>query len=177
MSEIATASLNTFGNLLPKDNFVSPSEQLITLTIEHLQGLVKDAVLEAIQPLQDRVSAQDTIIANLQDDLVALKALEDQDIERLWKESTYVNRRIRKLERADEEPTKIEKSRAEKIEKYLKNLPNRSASFEVLRGHLGVNSVLLNGAIKVLMEDQPGIYAIGSSRKDKRKRYLVLLPK
>ena len=54
MSEIASASINT----LPSERqagFESPSEQLIVLTYAQLQDLIKEAVEQAIQPLQDEI--------------------------------------------------------------------------------------------------------------------------
>ena len=55
MSEIASASLNTFGHS-PKADFVPPSEQLITLSYGQLQDLIINAVQMAVQPVQDEIS-------------------------------------------------------------------------------------------------------------------------
>jgi FtsZ-binding cell division protein ZapB len=54
MTEVASARINTFGPS-PKAGFESPSEQLIVLTYAQLQDLIKEAVEQAIQPLQDEI--------------------------------------------------------------------------------------------------------------------------
>jgi len=55
--------------------------------------------------------------------------------------------------------------------------PDHKATFESLRGHLGVDKDLLNDAIKILMASSPGRYGIVRAPGDKRKRILVMLPK
>ena len=56
----------------------------------------------------------------------------------------------------EKKPGKTELSRAEKIEKYLASRPDHRATFETLRGHLGIGKDLLNDAIKALMASSPG---------------------
>jgi predicted nuclease with TOPRIM domain len=80
-------------------------------------------------------------------------------------------------EKAKRSPGKTELSRAEKIEKYLAARPDHKATFETLRGHLGIDKDLLNDAIKTLMSSSPGRYGIARATGDKRKRTLVMLPK
>jgi len=80
-------------------------------------------------------------------------------------------------EAARREPGKTEISRAEKIEKYLAARPDHKATFETLKGHLRIDNVLLNQAIKTLMDRAPGRYGITRAPGDKRKRTLVMLPK
>ncbi len=64
MTEVASASINTFG---PSPKAIeSPSEQLITLTYGQLQGLIE----AAIQPLQDE-------IAQLRGKLASLDKVQD----------------------------------------------------------------------------------------------------
>lgn len=55
MNEVATARINTFGPL-PKADFESPSEQHIILSYAQLQDLIKEAIEQAIQPLQDEIA-------------------------------------------------------------------------------------------------------------------------
>jgi cell division septum initiation protein DivIVA len=69
MSEIASASINTFGPS-PKDDFVPPSEEAVFILTS---GQLKDIIKEAIQPLQDEVmqlratvDRQDEKIASLE---------------------------------------------------------------------------------------------------------------
>ena len=73
MSEIASASINTFGPS-PKADFVPPSEQLITLTYGQLQELIINAVTKAIEPLQDEVRELKAIVANQDEKIVALES-------------------------------------------------------------------------------------------------------
>ena len=87
-------------------------------------------------------------------------------------------RLIRELkEKAKKSPGKTELSRAEKIERYLAARPDHKATFETLRGHLGIDKDLLNDAIKALMASSPGRYGIARAPGDKRKRALIMLPK
>ena len=76
------------------------------------------------------------------------------------------------------EPGKTELSRAEKIEKYLQARPDHKATFETLKGHLGIERHLLKQGVKTLMAREPGRYAVvRTPGGDKRKRTLVMLPK
>ena len=73
MLNVANARINTFG-ISPKTDFVSPSEQLITLTIGQLQELVTQVVEKAIQPLQNCIETQDARIAAQDEKIAALEA-------------------------------------------------------------------------------------------------------
>ena len=104
MDNVASAKINTFGNS-PKANFVSPSEQLITLTIGQLQDLIKQAVEKAIQPLQDEVVAlryeSDRVreeIATLRSQIAALTTTQEQDTDRICLDIAYDRQRLTKLE-------------------------------------------------------------------------------
>jgi len=79
------------------------------------------------------------------------------------------------LMKKEQEPGKTETSRAEKIEKYLLSQPGRRASYESLRGHLGIDKFALNDALRILLDTSPGRYGITSSPGDKRT--LVMLPR
>ena len=179
MNNLANASINTFGPS-PKAGFESPSEQLITLTY----GQLVQAVQEAIQPLQEEVTqlreeiAQDRQeIAALRARIASLETTEEQDITRVCLDIAQDRRRLAALENPHKEAGKTETTRAEKIEKYLSSRPDHRATFETLKGHLGIDKDLLNGAIKTLMASSPGRYGITRTPGDKRKRTLVLLPK
>ena len=114
-------------------------------------------------------------------ELAALRA----EVDYLKKEYTTLSdnqliqlRLIKQLqEAARREPGKTEISRAEKIEKYIAARPDHKATFETLKGHLQIDNVLLNQAIKTLMDRAPGRYGITRAPGDKRKRTLVMLPK
>ena len=168
MNEVATARINTFGPS-PKADFESPSEQLITLTYEQLQDLVRGAIDQAIQPLQKE-------IASLRSTVASLESLQEQDTNRICLDIAHDRQRLAKLEKTKREPGKTEASRTEKIERYLASRPDHKATFETLRGHLGIDKARLNEAIKVLITSSPGRYAIVRAPGDKRKRILVMLP-
>ena len=178
MDNVASAKINSFGTS-PKADFVSPSDRLITLTIGQLQDLVTQAVEKAIQPLQDRIeSLEATVTVTRQaEKIAALEATQEHDVNRICLDIAYDRQRISRLEHPTRRPGKTETSRAEKIEKYLASRPDHKATFETLKGHLGIDKVRLNEAIKVLMDSSPGRYGITRTPGDKRKRTIVMLPK
>lgn len=176
MSEITSASINT----LPSERqagFESPSEQLIVLTYSQLQDLIVQAVQEAIQPLQDEIAQNHQEIAALRLKMASLETLQEQDTNRICVDIAYDRRRLTALEHPAKEPGKTDLSRAEKIERYLAARPDHKATFETLKGHLGIDKVLLNQAVKALMASSPGRYGIVRAPGDKRKRTLIMLPK
>ena len=126
------------------------------------------------QSLQDRISYLESIIVQLKEENAAMAAtqahlIDNQEIQL---------RLIHELkEKAKRSPGKTELSRAEKIERYLAARPDHKATFETLRGHLGIDKDLLNDAIKTLMASSPGRYGIVRAPGDKRKRALIMLPK
>ena len=61
MIDVVDTRIKAFGKT-PKAGFVSPSEQLITLTIGQLQDLITQAVEKAIQPLQDRIESLEKMV-------------------------------------------------------------------------------------------------------------------
>ena len=167
MIETATA-INTLPSAR-QVGFVSPSEQLITLTYGQLQNLVREAIEQAIQPLQAEID-------QLQAEITSLRSMQEQDTSRICIDIAYDRRRLTALEHPAK-PGKTELSRAEKIERYLAARPDHKATFETLKGMLQINNVLLNQSIKVLMDNSPGRYAITKAPGDKRKRALVMYPK
>ena len=183
MSEIALAKINTLPSARQVD-FESPSEQLIVLSYGQLQGLIREAIEQAIQPLQEEVSALREEIAMDRQEIAALRlkmasleTLQEQDTNRICLDIAYDRKRITALEHPAKEPGKTETTRAEKIERYLASRPDHKATFETLKGHLGIGKDLLNDAIKTLMESSPGRYGIIRTPGDKRKRTLVMIPK
>ena len=173
MDNVALAKINTFGKS-PKADFVSPSEEAVfILTSGQLQDLITQAVEKATQPLQDQLSDTRAIVDNQVEKITALEAtvntLSDNQLIQL--------RLIHELRQAEKVPGKTETSRAEKIEKYLASRPDHRATFETLKGNLGVDKARLHEAIKTLMDASPGQYGIVRVPGDKRKRVLVMLPK
>ncbi len=74
MSEIALASINSFGSKPSKADFVPPSEQLITLTIGQLQDLITQTVEKAIQSHKDEVSELRAIVVCQDEKIASLEA-------------------------------------------------------------------------------------------------------
>jgi len=66
-------SMNTL-SVEHKDFSVSPSEQVIVISVSQLQDLLKEAVREAIQPLQAEVSELQATVASQQEELADLRA-------------------------------------------------------------------------------------------------------
>jgi hypothetical protein len=170
MSEIALAKINSFGTA-PRADLVPPSEEAIFVLTS---GQLKDLIKEAIQPLQDEVTQLRATVATQGEKIASLEARiglqEDNGLIQL--------RLINDLrETTKKGPGKTERSRAEKIEKYLSSRPDHRATFETLKGYLGVNKDRLNEAIKTLMAAFPGKYGITRTPGDKRKRTLIMLPK
>ena len=118
MDNVATASIKAFGQS-PKADFVSTSEQLITLTYGQLQDLVTKTIEKAIQPLQDHISSlEDRIFESLEEEnasmslkLVALETTEERDISHLALDIAYDRQRLAKLEKVEPQP--LQKDRGE----------------------------------------------------------------
>lgn len=99
MTEIATASLNTFGSS-PKDNSESQQEQqLITLSISDYKS-----IFIQIEKLNDRIAALESHIS-------ALDAHQSEDMEHLARSIAEDRQRITKLEEPNIQP--LQKDRAE----------------------------------------------------------------
>ena len=128
--------------------------------------LLAEPIEAAPQSLQDRISYLESIIVQLKEENAAMAAtqahlIDNQEIQL---------RLIHELkEKAKRSPGKTELSRAEKIERYLAARPDHKATFETLRGHLGIDKDLLNDAIKALMASSPGRYGIARAPGDSER--------
>ena len=133
----------------------SPSEQIYVLSASQLQDLIERAVARATAPLEARI----------------------QDLEDMTaRERAFDRQRIAKLEKP--EPSRKTKARAEKIKRYIEARADHKATFENLKGHLGIKNDLLGDAIQALIADYPGIFAVVKPRTgDKRTRTLIMLPR
>ena len=157
MTEVASASINTFG---PSPKAIeSPSEQLITLTYGQLQGLIE----AAIQPLQAE-------IAQLREEITSLEAAQDT----LSDNQLIQLRLIHELKDKSNGPTDTEKERVERIEKLCSDAPNHEISLSELRGRLGIDKAVLSRLLKRINGDK---FYLRKSTLDKRIRYLCLRPK
>jgi F0F1-type ATP synthase beta subunit len=174
MEVVDTTQINSF---LPEQraDFVPHSEEAVfVLTSSQLSDLITQAVEKAIQPLQDEVSLLRVTVERQDEKIAALEARislqEDNGLIQL--------RLINDLREATKKgPGKTVVSRADKIERYLSSRPDHRATFETLKGHLGIDKDLLNDAIKTLMDSSPGRYGITRTPEDKRKRTLIMLSK
>ena len=134
--------------------------------------LLAEPIETAPQSLQDRISYLESIIVQLKEENAAMAATQAHLIDN----QLIQLRLIHELkEKAKKSPGKTELSRAEKIERYLAARPDHKATFETLKGHLGIDNDLLGIAIKSLLPS--GKYAIIKTPGDKRKRTLVMLPR
>ena len=136
--------------------------------------LLAEPIEAAPQPLQERIESLESMIARQSEKIAALEATARHQEENLLIQLRLIHEL---KEKAKRNPGKTELSRAEKIERYLAARPDHKATFETLRGHLGIDKDLLNDAIKTLMASSPGRYGIARAPGDKRKRALIMLPK
>jgi uncharacterized coiled-coil protein SlyX len=134
--------------------------------------LLAEPIEAAPQSLQDRISYLESIIALQGEKIAALEATANHQEENLLIQLRLIHEL---KEKAKKSPGKTELSRAEKIERYLAARPDHKATFETLKGHLGIDNDLLGIAIKSLLPS--GKYAIIKTPGDKRKRTLVMLPR
>jgi hypothetical protein len=179
MIETATA-INTLPSTVRQAGFESPSDEAITISVSQLQELIKGAVEQAIQPLQDRIEALDATVANqgeeiasLRSTVTSLESLQEQDTTRICLDIAHDRRRLAKLENAKEEPTDTEKERIERIEKLCSDAPNHEISLSELRGRLGIDKAVLSRLLKRINGDK---FCLRKSTLDKRIRYLCLRP-
>ena len=103
MTDVVNTRIKAFGNS-PKDGFVSPSEQLITLTIGQLQDIVTQAVEKAIQPLQDRIESMDDTIAALDTKISSLESTQEHDVNRICLDICQDRQRLARLEKSEPQP-------------------------------------------------------------------------
>ncbi len=134
--------------------------------------LLAEPIEAAPQSLQDRISYLESIIVQLKEENAAMAATQAHLIDNQEIQLRLIHELKEKVKRS---PGKTELSRAEKIERYLAARPDHKATYETLKGHLGIDNDLLGIAIKSLLPS--GKYAIIKTPGDKRKRTLVMLPR
>jgi hypothetical protein len=192
------AALNSFASA--PEATAPPSEDIFVLSAGQLEAIITQAIecttaplaarLDALERgvrcgeggegLQDGPKGQDPtlqVVQDLQAENLALKHELEAFQEITARERAYDRQRLVKLENPSKAPGDTELSRAEKIAKYLKDRPDRRATFETLKGYLGVDNVRLNEALKVLMTFNPGRFGIARLPGDKRKKAIIMLPK
>jgi len=128
MDNIATAKIKAFGKS-PKVDFVSPSEQLITLTIGQLQDLIK----EAIQPLQDEVESFRVTVARQDEKISALEATQDTHADNSLIQLRLINDLREDVHRAAAPaPTKKTTSHIDQLHKLM--LEEKSQQVSIVKG-------------------------------------------
>ena len=180
MTEVASASINTFGPS-PKADFESPSEQLIVLTYAQLQNLIKGAIEQAIQPLQDEIAQLREEIDQDRQEIAALRlkmASLEKDRDTLSENQLIQLRLIHELkEKVNQEspaPTKITKKTEDHIQSivnalhakekklidcqappgYLKRYRSDGMTFSDIAGLLGVTVDRVRQLSRIAATDQ-----------------------
>ena len=180
MNEVATARINTFGPS-PKADFESPSDQLIVLTYAQLQDLIKGAIEQAIQPLQDGIAQLREEIDQDRQDIAALRlktASLEKDRDTLSENQLIQLRLIHELkEKVNQEspaPTKITKKTEDHIQSivnalhakekklidcqappgYLKRYRSEGMTFSDIAGLLGVTVDRVRQLSRIAATDQ-----------------------
>jgi hypothetical protein len=169
MSKHSVATESIYG-FAPERADVSPEEPIFVLSSTQLHEIINAAT----KSLNSRIDVMEDRIAQLEGDKAKIEALEkDQNI--LSDNQLIQLRLINDLRH--KEPGKTELSRAEKLAKYLEARPDHKATFETLKGYLGIDNTRLKETILTLMNASPGRYGITTQSGDKRKRVLVMLSK
>jgi len=200
MLEVVDTGINSFARVASHVDVPTSEEPVFILTSGQLEAIILQAIERATAPLmgrledlerkvgsgeggeapqdgQERLDQIHQVVQNLRVENVALKRELETFQEHVAQERAFDRQRISRLENPAKVPGKTVLSRGEKIEKYLVARPDHRATFEALKGHLGVNNVLLGDAIEALMRASPGRYTVGRIQGDKRKRVLIMLPK
>jgi len=104
MSQIANASINTFG-ISPKADFESPSEEAVfILTSGQLSALITKAIEKALQPLQDHIKDLEKIVAAQGEQIAALEITAEHDVNRICSDIAYDRQRLARLEKIEPQP-------------------------------------------------------------------------
>jgi Fic family protein len=172
MIDVVDTRIKAFGKS-PKTDFVSPSEQLITLTIGQLQDLIK----EAIQPLQDCIESLEKMVAAQDEEIAALESTQEHDVNRICLDICQDRQRLTRLEsRPSTAPTPIVPPKGEKtiariakIEEVLKS--RGPTTLKELERILGIDRATMT---RLLVKLDMRRYEIHSRPGDDREKVLRL---
>jgi uncharacterized coiled-coil protein SlyX len=78
MSDIALAEINSFAHVAQQAD-VQPSESIFVLSSGQLREIISQAIVEATEPLVERIEALENRAARQQEDLATLSTTETQD--------------------------------------------------------------------------------------------------
>ena len=173
ITNVASASLNSFGSKPPEAGFESPlEEQLITLTYGQLRDLITQAVEKAIQPLRDRIEYLESTVASQDEEIAALKAdikLDSQDIRDLYQ---HVDALISKPpERAPPEPFKKTTSHIDELHRLM--IEEKSQQVSIAKGArlLGISKERMRQLKPLIMQD--GRFEMGWSTIKGKKAAVI----
>ena len=96
MDTLHTGSINAFS--------VSPSDQVIVISISQLSDLITAAVEKAIQPLQDRIESLEVTVTRQDEKIAALESTQEQDVDRICLDVAYDRQRLARLEKVEPQP-------------------------------------------------------------------------
>jgi hypothetical protein len=163
MSEIASASINTFGTS-PKADFESPSEEAVFILNS---GQLSALITKAIEPLQDHIKDLEKIVAVQGEQIATLTSTQEQDVNRICLDIAYDRQRLAKLEKVELQP--MQRDRGEILRALLvANGGKMLAKDARLKMHL---TKPLFSMLLASMGDDIDIKPLHS---DKRKNVLVL---
>ncbi len=112
MSNVASASINTFGPS-PKADFVPPSEeQIFVLSSSQLQEIIT----RAIQPLQDRIESLETTVACQDEKIAALETTAKHQEDNQFIQFQLINQ-LREATR--KEPQPLQRDRGDILQALL----------------------------------------------------------
>lgn len=178
MIEIANA-INSLPSHAMQDDSVPTSEQSITISLSQLRSLIAEAVQEAIQPLQDEITA---LRADRDQDRQEIAALRSKLASVEQQQDTLSTNQLIQLrlfnglkEEIHKEtgPTATETDRIDRIEKLCTDAPSHTISLSELRGRLGIAKAVLSRLLKKINREK---FYLRKASHDKRVRYLCLRP-
>ena len=143
MTEVASASINTFG---PSPKAIeSPSEQLITLTYGQLQGLIE----AAIQPLRDE-------IAQLRGKLASLEKVQDTLSENQLIQLRLIHELKEKVNQESQSPATTTKKTTDHIDDlYRLMIEDKTAQISIAKAArlLGISKERMRQLKPLILKD------------------------
>jgi uncharacterized coiled-coil protein SlyX len=173
MSEIAIASINSFG-ISPKADFAPPSEeQIFVLTACQLQDLITQAIQKAIQPLQDRIETLEATVARQDEKIASLESTASLHEENLFIQLRLIGQ-LREAAQKTATPPAPPKgtktlARLAKIDEILKT--RRATTLKELERILGIDRATMT---RLLARLDMRRYEIHSRPGDDREKVLRL---
>lgn len=166
MTKVAVA-INSFLPTEQQADFVSPSEQSITVSLSDLRQIIAEAVQEAIQPLQDEVTELKGTVARQDEKIRSLETTQEHEITRLCVDIATDRRRLAALEKVEPQP--MQKDRGEILRALLAaNGGKMLAKDARQKMHLPENRF---SELLAMMEEHIDIKPLHS---DKRKLVIIL---